>query len=360
MKRIGLLIYGSLITLSGGFLYDRMLVNYLRRQGNIVKVLSLPWRDYTRHLGDNLSQRLFHRLLDLNVDLLVQDELNHPSLAWTNRRVSDRVGYPIVAIVHHLRCKEPRTGLMNWFYRVVESRYLNSVDAFIFNSRTTQSTVQALLGSAKPGVVAVPGGDRLSPVINVHEIATRSHSPGPLRILFLGNVIPRKGLSVLLSALEYLPSYAYQLTVVGDLKVDRSYSRAICRQVTQAGMSDRVTFSGSLQAEELVKCLRNQHMLALPSFLEGYGIAYIEAMGFALPAIATTEGAAHEIITHGKDGYLIPPGDHRSLAEVIRKLHDDRDQLLAMSQSAISRYNKHPTWEQSMSRIDVFLTSLLN
>ena len=83
--RIGLLIYGSLDTLSGGYLYDRKLVEHLRQAGDSVEIVSIPWRSYPAHLADNLSLRLYRRLRDLPVDILLQDELNHPSLALVNR-----------------------------------------------------------------------------------------------------------------------------------------------------------------------------------------------------------------------------------------------------------------------------------
>ena len=56
--KIGLIIYGSLDTLSGGYLYDRMLVDYLRAQGDTVEIISLPWRNYAAHLTDNFWFRL--------------------------------------------------------------------------------------------------------------------------------------------------------------------------------------------------------------------------------------------------------------------------------------------------------------
>ena len=77
--RIGLLIYGSLDTLSGGFLYDRKLVQYLLSHGDEVEVISVPWRQYGRGLLDNLSPDLIQRLKLATFELLVQDELVHPS-----------------------------------------------------------------------------------------------------------------------------------------------------------------------------------------------------------------------------------------------------------------------------------------
>ena len=78
---LGLLIYGSLETLSGGYLYDRKLVEYLRSQGDMVEVSSLPWRNYPAHLADNLNFRL-----PRGPALLIQDELNHPSVLAANAR----------------------------------------------------------------------------------------------------------------------------------------------------------------------------------------------------------------------------------------------------------------------------------
>jgi len=95
--RIGLLIFGSLDTVSGGYLYDRQLVRYLEAQGDHVQVVSIPWRNYPKHLFDNLSTDLFNRLLNLPVDILLQDELNHPSLFYLNQRLKKAASYRITA-----------------------------------------------------------------------------------------------------------------------------------------------------------------------------------------------------------------------------------------------------------------------
>ena len=86
--RIGLLIYGSLETVSGGYLYDRKLVEYLRRRRVEVEIVSLPWVGYGRSLFHNFSPPLYRQLHDAPYDLLLQDELNHPSLFLLNRWLS--------------------------------------------------------------------------------------------------------------------------------------------------------------------------------------------------------------------------------------------------------------------------------
>lgn len=356
--RIGLLIYGSLETISGGYLYDRQLADYLHRWGDQVTIISLPWRSYFRHLGDNLSARFQGQLGRLEVDVLLQDELNHPSLFWLNQRLRSVVDYPIVSIVHHLRSSELHPAWQNRLYRWVERHYLKSVDGFVYNSQTTRQVVQSLVGTGQPGVVAVPGGDRLKPNLSEAQIVARAHHPGPLRVFFLGNLIPRKGLQTLLAALASLPGDLWNLTVTGSLEMDRKYTHMIRRQIAANGLAENVIFTGSLSEAELVRTLETQHLLAVPSSYEGYGIAYLEGMGFGLPAIATTAGAAREIITPGVNGYLIDPQDVRRLAEILKQLAEERDMLVELSRGARCRFLAQPSWEQSAARIRAFLLEL--
>ena len=63
--------------------------------------------------------------------------------------------------------------------------------------------------------------------------------------------------------------------------------------------------------------LPQHHLLAVPSSYEGFGIVYLEGMHFGLPAIAGTDGAAKEIITHGQNGFLVRPGNPQALAHHI-------------------------------------------
>jgi glycosyltransferase involved in cell wall biosynthesis len=357
---IGLLIYGSLDTISGGYLYDRMLIEHLCRRGDHVTIISIPWRDYGRHLIDNLSRFLYRQLERASLDILVQDELNHPSLFWLNRRLRSQVHYPILAIVHHLRSSEARPTWQNRIYRAVERRYLATVDGFIFNSLCTRAAVEELVGASRPALVAQPGGDRLHPNLTPDQIVRRARQSGPLRILFIGNVIPRKGLHTLLDGLSRLPGDSWRLEVVGRLEVAPTYVQRIRRQIGEAGLGAQVTLRGSLCDAELAAHLAQSHLLSVPSSYEGFGIAYLEGMGAGLPAIGSTAGAAGEVITHGRDGFLVPPGDAQALASHVQTLIQDRECLAQMSLAAQQRYTLHPTWAESTERMRGFLKTWVN
>ena len=355
---IGLVIYGSLDQLSGGYLYDRRMVEYMRGEGDIVEIVSLPSRSYVGNLRDNFDSALFRRLTDTRFDVLVQDELNHPSLFQLNHRLQRQVSYPIVAIVHHLKSSEQRPAWQNAIYEMIERRYLSSVNGFIFNSATTKGVIEKLVGSQRPSLIAYPGGDRLGVTLNTEQIRARAYEPGPLRIFFLGNIIPRKGLHTLLDALARLPHRSWTLTTAGSLNADRDYAASIQSQIERLHIADQVSLPGPLSGETLIEQLKQHHVLAMPSSYEGFGIAYVEGMAFGLPSIGTTHGAARELISHGENGFLIEPENSGHLAEYLESLVVNRQRLAEMSLAARQRFDKCPTWDQSAAAVHEFLRSI--
>ncbi len=359
--KIGLVIYGSLDTVSGGYLYDRKLVEYLRMQGDTVEIISLPWRNYAAHLTDIFWFRVwkpearFWKIRQQAVrlqsfDILIQDELNHPSLIGAN---AGKHPYPIVSLVHHLRCSESRPKWQNDLYQIVEKKYLRSVDGFIFNSKTTERTVTRLAESSRPFIIAYPPTDRFGEAISKSEIIKRAENE-EFRVLFLGNVIYRKGLHILLRAVSGQLS-AVKVDVVGGLTAEPQYAKEMQRFIMVNGLSSMVRFHGALDNELLIEMYKQSHLIVVPSSYEGFGIVYLEGMGFGLPAIGTTAGAAGEVITHGEDGYLIEPDDANALAKHINELAIDRDLLVKLSLNALKRYKSQPRWDETAKSIREFL-----
>jgi len=369
--RVGIIIYGSLQTRSGGYLYDRKLVEYLERQGDTVQIISLPWRSYAAHLLDNLSFRLpdsqtaaGHQRLarafeaaqsgQADFDILIQDELNHPSLILANLREHP---YPVVSLVHHLRCSELRPRWQNAFYRRIETSYLRSVDGFIFNSQTTRDVVQRLIGADKPAVIGYPPTDTFGDPIAETEIIARADGE-QLRILFVGNVIRRKGLHILLQAAKKLGPKV-RVDIVGSLDSEPGYAGQMQAFVLKHDLSTFVRLHSALEGEALKAKLRSAHVLVVPSSFEGYGIVYLEGMGFGLPAIGTAAGAAREIISDGVDGFLVRPGDSDFLAGRLGTLQENRELLIRMSLAARQRYLRQPAWEETAPQIREFLHDFL-
>ncbi|MCX5894083.1 MAG: glycosyltransferase, partial [Deltaproteobacteria bacterium] len=89
-------------------------------------------------------------------------------------------------------------------------------------------------------------------------------------------------------------------------------------------------------------------------------IVYLEAMRFGLPVIAGDAGGPREIVSHGVNGYLAPPGDPATLARYLKSMLENRDLLARMSLAALTQAASQPTWEDSAAKVRGFLYSFEN
>jgi len=361
MMRMCLIIYGSLDTLTGGFLYDKFLVKHLRQKGHEIHVVSLPWRRYGQHLLDNFSPKLRSGLISETYDLILQDELNHPSLFWVNHKLRNTDGddTPLVSIVHQVLSSQPRPYLLNKLYKTVEKIYLASIDAFIFNSETTRSRVQRLTNFTGPSIVASPGGDRLGHLQAAEQLKARAGQGGPLKMVFVGNITPIKGLVPLIEILAMLPPDIWRLTVVGSLTMDPGHVRKVERLISAKNIRRQVALAGPLDGSELKNILSSGQLFVMPFSNEGFGIAYLEALAYGLPVLASAAGAVKEFIRHGHNGFLFAAGETRIFAKIILDLHKNRDHLLKISETALQSAISRPGWNETMESIDHFLMNLV-
>ena len=177
-------------------------------------------------------------------------------------------------------------------------------------------------------------------------------------MLFLGNVIPRKGLQTLLFAISGLPAGLVSLDVVGSLAFDPGYARHV--QAQAAGLAGRasITFHGILENGSLQDKLAQAHVMVVPSSYEGFGIVYLEGMAFGLPAIGTTAGAASEVITPAENGYLVSPGDALALAAHLMALQINRSLLAQLSLHALDSYQQVQTWDLTVDSITAFFARM--
>jgi glycosyltransferase involved in cell wall biosynthesis len=352
-------VLGSLDTVTGGHLYDRKLVRHLRDQGDTVEVVTLEGQSYPALLRLNRDPNLRERLASLPVDVFVQDESVHPAVYRLNAWLKAQHPAPILSLVHHLRVSEQHPWLARLRYRRVERAYHESVDGFIFNSQTTRRSVEALLGRSVPGVVATPAGDQFGVRISAEQVRERSRQPGDLRLLFAGSVIPRKELHVLVDALAQVQPPRWRLAIAGDEGMDPAYAAQVRAAIDSAGLAGRVTYCGKLSSFRMRQELQDAQVLVVPSSYEGFGIAYLEAMGFGVVPVGCTTGAAGEIIQPDENGLLVPYGDAAALSEVIRGLIEDRARLERLSLAAWTRFADFPGWDESLATIRAYLQQVV-
>ncbi|MGH2978859.1 MAG: glycosyltransferase family 4 protein, partial [Solirubrobacterales bacterium] len=141
-----------------------------------------------------------------------------------------------------------------------------------------------------------------------------------LRIVFVGREEERKGLPVLLSAFAGLRQHVpARLEVIG---ADPEGVEPLLAQV-EGGMSGIETL-GRVDDEELWRRLHGADVLCAPSLGgESFGMVLTEAFAAGTPVVASEIAGYRQVVTHGRDGLMVPPGDPLALAEALRSLSVD-------------------------------------
>jgi glycosyltransferase involved in cell wall biosynthesis len=178
-----------------------------------------------------------------------------------------------------------------------------------------------------PARVHVVGAGPNVPPPTAEPAARRGRWP---LVLFVGKAFAPKG------GRELLDAFA---------AVRRAHPRARLAIVSQrcpAPLPEGATFHGPLGRAALARLYARASVFVLPTLREAFGLSLLEAMGFALPVVATRLEAIPEIVVDGETGLLVPPGDAAALCRALSSLLDDPARARRMGAAgrarALSRY----------------------
>ena len=166
-------------------------------------------------------------------------------------------------------------------------------------------------------------------------------------LLFVGTVMPRKGVDDLVRAMERLVSDHGRdellLVIAGEDSLDGKYTSRVHERVRAAGMEDYIAFTGFVPEEELPVLYHLADVFVMPSREEGFGMTITEAMAASTPVVATSVGGIPQQVDHGDQGLLVEPGAPDEFATAIERLLDGPDERERMSERARERAREF-TW----------------
>lgn len=151
----------------------------------------------------------------------------------------------------------------------------------------------------------------------------------PIRFCYFGNILPLKGLHVLVEAFKGLPPDRAILTIYGGRV---PWNEGYYNRLKEQALGHRVEFKGSFQRENLPEILRDEDVFILPSICyESFSFAIREAHSLGLPVIASRIGAIPEAIEDGSNGLLFIPGNSEDLQKSMLRFIDDPELVESMS-----------------------------
>lgn len=324
-------IPGDINTLTGGYIYERLLLENLRKLGHDVQHIrlaaSFPYPTITEmdDAVDALTALPPDRALIL--DGLVYGSIDTDGLA--------KVRAPIVAMIHHPLARE--TGLdaatRDHLFRTERDNLALARHVLVPSPHTADILISEYAVPADRITIAQPGTDQPD--------GTRTPSRTSL-ILSVGIQHPRKGHDVLLRALALVTDLPWRAMIVGSA-YEAAYAQSLSNLVTDLGLQDRVTLPGVLDRPELDDAYRQATLFALATRYEGYGMVFNEALTWGLPILSCATGAVPQTVP--KDaGLLVPVDDHAALATALRTLLTDPDTCARMSAASLAAGRALPGW----------------
>jgi phosphatidyl-myo-inositol dimannoside synthase len=185
--------------------------------------------------------------------------------------------------------------------------------------------------------------------------ARSSASDGSFRILFVGRLVARKGVTHLIEAVQRLPAnLGTRLTVIGDGPERAS----LANQVHDSGLDGRVDFRGRVPESALLEAYAGCDVFVLPSIVdargetEGLGVVLLEAMSYGVPVVGSDIGGITDIIESGESGLLVPQADADQLALALERIARDPALAARLGASGQRRVRTAFGWPEIMAKWD--------
>ena len=346
-RELVFVIPGDINTPTGGYIYDRKLLEKLKEQGVKVTVLSLsdsfpnPSEEDQLQAQEKLSQVSEHT--PLIIDGLALGALDPTTVS--------SIKSPVIALVHHPLAFE--TGLSSQeSQRLFDTEFenLKRVKKILVPSQFTKNIlVEKYKVDRKLITVATPG----------IELNPLKPSPAePPMILSVGIIAYRKGHDVLLRALAKIVDLPWQAVIAGSVR-DQEYADQLFTLQSELGLQSRVRFIGHVDSDELATYYSKAHVFALATRHEGYGMVFAEAMANGLPIITCDAGASAETVGD-KAGIFADIDSPDSFAEALSKLLMDDRQRQRMSLASLARASELGDWNQTASHFIKALDEIEN
>jgi glycosyltransferase involved in cell wall biosynthesis len=337
MKALTFAVPGELTIPTGGYAYDRRIVQELGQLWWNVEVVNLG-AHFPHPTPEQRTAAAAQLLAIPQGRPVVVDGLAYGVLPDAAEALCRT--HPVIALVHHpLALESGLTDAEASRLRTSERAALACAKRVIVTSPATARLLATDYDVPTDRIViAPPGTDVAAPA--------KGSSDGMVRLLAVGAVVPRKGYDVLIAALAAISDLPWTLTIAGDRTRDPVYAAQLDSDIARHGLAGRVAVLGAVPDARLAELYDSADVFVSPSRFEGYGMAFAEALARGLPVIGTTAGAIPDTVPQGA-GVLVSPDDAKALALALKRLIDNPVERKEMAARAREACAAQPSWSAS-------------
>lgn len=348
MKRAAVFVVpGNIDSRTGGYIYDRHIVEGLRARDWSVDVQSLD-ETFPSPTASALAQAeaVFASLTEGTV--VVVDSLALGAIPELLEQHRSRLR--IVALMHLPLAAD--IGIdedMAAQFAMAERRALGTASLVIVTGR---ATLAMIAGYDVPPVrvVVVEPGTEPAPL-------ARGSGTSRVELLAVGTLNPGKGYEALLHALAVVRSRDWHLTCAGSLTRHPPTVVRIRAIVAERGLAEHVSLVGELGAEQIEEHYARADVFVLATSRETYGMAVAEALAHGLPVVSTSTGAIPALVGT-EAGLLVSPGDVHGLSTALSRVIGDATLRARLAEGARRVRPTLPRWDQSVGKFASALESL--
>ncbi len=244
--------------------------------------------------------------------------------------------YPNIKIIFTEHFENPshlvleNKTLYGTFSKFVHKRLINHIDSYIAISDSVKNMLVEKEGVPERKISKIYNGVPIS----YQKITNRATDNGKKKILFCaGRLSMEKGYHHVIKSLKILTEkklgYDLNLIISGIGKEEKTLKTL----ANSLGLIDKVKFTGFIS--DIYNMLEKVDIFIQPSLTEGLGIAILEAMSMGIPVIASDCGGIKEILKDGINGFLVPPGAEKLIAEKVVELLLDNNKFDSISKEAV-------------------------
>lgn len=345
LRRAAFAIPGDIHSPTGGYIYERRLLEGLSAQGRDVTHVQLgpSFPDATpRDMADAIDQlRALEPDRVVILDGFVSATLDTQALADLH--------IPSVAMVHHPLALE--IGLddarRDRLYRIERDNLAHVAHVLVPSPNTARALTDSYGVAPERITIARPGTDR-------PQLAASPDDP-PL-ILSVGIQHPRKGYDILLRALAGLTHLDWTAVIAGKV-YDQAHGHMLDQLLDELGLRSRVRLAGYVSDTELAELYARASIFALATRYEGYGLVFDEALVHGLPIVSCRTGAVPDTVPP-QAGHLVPPDDAAAFAAALEDLLGNRMRYEECAEAARIAGESLPSWADTAQTVGALLEGL--
>ena len=269
----------------------------------------------------------------------------------------------IAVLAHYLACVDPRKqdsetaqaerDLLPLFDGAI------TTSVFVKNQLVREGMPESNVTVAAPGL-----DDRFrQPCTEAGGSQKPTSAEAAPQLLTVANVLPGKGLDVMLRALEQLTDDAWTWRLIGGTSLDPTYGAQFREQLDDASFRDRVIWNGTVDTSDMPAAYDAADVFVLPTHFETCSMATREAMARGCAVVASDVGGLPDNFvsrdSSGQDaGVLVPPDDHVALAEALHQLLTTPARRESLAHEALSQSQSFPPWKVTAARCATALRRL--